>query len=189
MNNSKKSKVESRKSMWVVLFALIIVGFGARLLPHPANFAPIGALALFGGLYLPRRWSILVPCAAMLLSDAVIGFYNWKIMIAVYASFIIMGLIGLAVRKNKKFATILGGTLLGSIIFLVLTNAAVWMFGTMYSHNISGLIQSYTMALPFFKNSLLGDLFYAGIFVGTMETLLYYQKNKITQSTYGKTTL
>jgi len=181
---SHKSQVTSQKYFWVMFSILILVGFGARLLPHPANFTPIGALALFGGLYLPRRWSIIVPFAAMLLSDVVIGFYNWKIMIAVYASFIIMGLIGLAVRKNKKFAAILGGTLLGSIIFFVLTNAAVWIFGTMYTHNISGLVQSYTMALPFFKNSLLGDLFYIGVFVGILELLVYHKKTVINTKIY-----
>jgi len=148
---------------------LIILGFSARLLPHPANFVPIGAIALFSGIYLPKRFTIILPLIAMLVSDIFIGFYSWQIMLAVYLSFTLMTLIGLWVRNNKKFSTVLGGTVLGSISFFLITNAAVWMFGTMYTHNFSGLLQSYTMAIPFFKNSLLGDLFYTGLMVGGFE--------------------
>lgn len=148
---------------------LIILGFACRLLPHPANFAPIGAIALFGALYLPKKYAIIVPLLAMLVSDLFIGFYSWQIMLAVYGGFALMGGIGLLVRKNKKFSTVLGGTLLGSILFFLITNFAVWAFGTMYMHNFAGLMQSYIMAIPFFKNSLLGDLFYVGVMVGGYE--------------------
>ncbi len=148
---------------------LVILGIIARFLPHPANFAPIGAIALFGGLYLPKRWAIILPLLAMFISDIFIGFYAWQIMTSVYIGFVLMGLIGLVVRKNKKFHTVLGGTLLGSILFFLITNWAVWEFGTMYVHNFSGLIQSYIMALPFFRNSLLGDVFYVGVLVGGFE--------------------
>ena len=153
---------------------LIILGLSARLLPHPANFAPITAIALFCGLYLPRRWSIIVPIVAMFVSDIFIGFYDWKIMLAVYFCFILTGLIGSVVQNRKSFATILGGTLSGSILFFLITNLAVWAFGTMYIHNFAGLLECYTMAIPFFRNSLLGDLFFTGILVGTMESVLYF---------------
>jgi len=155
----------------IIAILLIILGFVSRLLPHPANFAPIGAIALFAGIYLPKRLALVLPLATMFVSDIFIGFYDWRIMLAVYGSFAIVGLIGLFVRKNKKFHRILGGTLLGSIIFFIITNFAVWMFGTMYAYNFSGLMECYTMAIPFFKNSILGDLFYTGIFVGTFELL------------------
>lgn len=148
---------------------LIFLGIIARFLPHPANFAPIGAIALFGAIYLPKKYALIVPLFAMFISDIFIGFYSWQIMLAVYSSFALMGVIGLLVRKNKKFHTVLDGTLLGSILFFLITNFAVWAFGTMYTHNFTGLIQSYTMAIPFFKNSLLGDLFYVGILVGGFE--------------------
>ena len=71
---------------------LIALGFIARLLPHPANFAPIGAIALFSGLYLPKRWAIILPLAIMLISDIFVGFYAWQIMLAVYLSFVLAGL-------------------------------------------------------------------------------------------------
>jgi len=166
---------------YLPILLLIILGISCRFLPHPANFAPIGAIALFGALYLPKKWALILPIAAIFISDIFIGFYSLPIMLAVYASFALMGIIGLIVRKNKKFHTILGGTVLGSILFFLITNAGVWAFGTMYTHNLSGLFSSYYMALPFFRNSLLGDLFYVGVLVGGFEfvTLLLHSRNKI----------
>jgi hypothetical protein len=166
------------KNKTILAVLLITLGITCRFLPHPANFAPIMAIALFSGIYLSKKWAITLPLSAMFISDIFIGFYSPKIMLAVYISFAIMGLIGLAIRKNKKFSTILGGTLLGSIIFFLATNTAVWAFGTMYTHDISGLMQSYAMAMPFFRNSLLGNLFYVGILVGSMELISNYYKTK-----------
>lgn len=163
---------------YIIPTLLIILGLSARLLPHPANFAPIGAIALFAALYLPKKYALIIPLIAMFISDIFIGFYSLPIMLSVYIGFTIMSLIGLLVKKNKKFSTIFGGTLVGSILFFLLTNFAVWIFGTMYSHTFSGLIQSYTMAIPFFKNSLLGDLFYSGIIIGGFEFVLSLQTKK-----------
>jgi len=164
---------------YLPIYLLILLGIICRFLPHPANFAPIVAIAIFGALYLPKKWSVILPLAAMFASDIFIGFYTWQIMLSVYFSFILIAGIGLLVRKNKKFHTILGGTLLGSVIFFLLTNFAVWAFGTMYLHNLSGLIQSYYMALPFFRNSLLGDIFYTAILVGGYEFILKYSSKKL----------
>lgn len=161
-----------------IAILLILLGAASRLFPHPANFAPIAAIALFGGLYLPRKYAIIIPLIAMFASDIFIGFYDWKIMLVVYGSFALSGLIGLTVRNIKSFSTILLATTLGAIIFYLTTNAAVWLFGTMYPHTASGLMQSFVLAIPFFKNSLLGDLFYTGILVGAMETVILYQKKR-----------
>lgn len=158
----------------IIAILLITLGISARLLPHPANFAPIGAVALFGGMYLTRRYAMILPLIAMFVSDIFIGFYAWQIMASVYVSFALAGLIGLWVRKNKKLSTIVGGTVLGSILFFLVTNFAVWAFGTMYTHDFAGLTQSYLMAIPFFRNSLLGDLFYTGLLVGTYEAIGYF---------------
>ena len=151
---------------------LIALGVMMRFLPHPANFAPIGAIAVFGGMYLPKRVALIVPLLAVLASDFFIGFYDWKIMLSVYGGFLLMGVIGLFVRKHKKVGNVIGGTLLGSLSFFLITNAAVWMFGAMYASDFAGLMQSYFMALPFFLNSVLGDLFYVGVLVGGMELVL-----------------
>lgn len=156
---------------------LITLGIICRWLPHPANFAPIGAIALFGGIYLPKKLAVIIPLTAIFISDIFIGFYSWQIMFSVYLSFVLMVFIGLKVRKNKKFHTILGGTMLGSVLFFLITNWAVWAFGDMYARDLSGLLTSYYLAIPFFRNSLLGDLFYTGILVAGLE-LIFYLKNK-----------
>jgi len=153
-------------------FILITLGIAARFLPHPANFAPVGAIAIFSGIYLPKKWAIVLPLAAMFFSDLFLGFYAWPVMLSVYASFAVMGLIGLAVRKHKKLSTILGGTILGSVIFFLTTNGAVWAFSNWYEPSLAGLINCYVVAIPFFRNSLLGDLFYTGVLVGAYEVSL-----------------
>ena len=154
--------------------ALILTGLAvaSRLIPHPANFTPIASVALFSGIYLPRRFAMAIPAAAMFISDIFLGFYSLPIMVSVYACFFISAVIGMRVRENKKFRTILGGTLLGSVIFFFATNLAVWAFGGLYAHTLSGLIDCYYMALPFFRNSLAGDIFYTAALVGCMEYII-----------------
>ena len=159
-------------------FILITLGIAARFLPHPANFAPIGAIAIFSGLYLPKKWGVILPLGAMFFSDIFIGFYALPIMLSVYAGFALMALLGLMVRKNKKLSTALSGAILGSVIFYLMTNGAVWAFGSLYPHTAAGLLQSYFMAIPFFRNSLLGDLFYTGALVGAYETVLIWQARR-----------
>lgn len=166
------------KTYYITIILLIIVAVSMRLLDHPVNFTPLGALAFFTALYLPRRYAIVLPIFALCISDIFIGFYAWQMMCAVYGSFIIVALIALYVKKHKSFAYILGGTVLGSILFFLITNMAVWIFGTIYTHDFGGLLQSYYMAIPFFRNSLLGDLFYTSIFVGTMEFMMHTMQIK-----------
>lgn len=131
---------------------------------------------------MPKRLGLMIPLIAMFVSDLFIGFYSWPIMLAVYGSFLVSGLIGQYLKKRKSFFTILGGTLTASIIFFLATNAAVWVFGTMYARDISGLFQSYAMAIPFFRNSILGDLFYVSLLIGITEFVMHYSKNKITKT-------
>lgn len=160
------------------IFILILLGIICRFLPHLANFAPIGAIALFGGLYLPKRWAIILPINAMFVSDLFIGLYSWPIMLSVYSGFVLMGAIGILVRRNKKITTVIGGTLIGSLFFFLITNLAVWQFGSMYEHGWVGLMHCYYLALPFFRNSLLGDLFYVGALAGSYELALYFAREK-----------
>jgi len=162
---------------WFIITLLIIFGFALRLVPHPANFTPIGAIALFGGLYLPKRLALLLPIGVMIISDAFIGFYTWQIMLAVYASFLFMGFIGLWLRNHKSALPIISGTMAGSLLFFIITNGAVWAFGAMYAHTFSGLMQSYLMGLPFFKNTLFGDLLYVGFLVGGFEAIQYFLRS------------
>src|SRR3990172_12722750 len=96
-----------------VAFLLIVVAAFSRLLPHPSNFTPVAAIALFGGVYLDKRLALVVPILAMVVSDYFIGFYGG--MYWVYGSFVLIGVIGLWLRNHKKPLPILGGTLASSI--------------------------------------------------------------------------
>lgn len=171
-----------KKVHFELVLALILMGFGVamRLVPHAANFTPIGAIALFGSLYLPKRIAVALPFGMMVVSDALIGFYDARIMLAVYGSFFAAQLIGLWLRNHKNVFAIAGGTAVSSLLFFFITNAAVWAFGTMYSHTLLGLAQSYVNGLPFFKYTLAGDLFYVAWLVGGFELMrritIWHQK-------------
>ncbi|MBI3193477.1 MAG: hypothetical protein HYZ34_03295 [Ignavibacteriae bacterium] len=149
-------------------FSLILLAALSRLLPHLPNFTPIAALALFGGVYLDKKHTFIVPLAALFISDYFLGFYND--MIWVYASFAAIGLIGLWLRNHHGVATTIGATLFGSILFFIVTNFGVWISSHgMYPQTFSGLIECYIAAIPFFRNSLLGDFAYVTAMFGLYE--------------------
>ena len=154
------------------------MGAAFRLLPHPWNFTPIAAVALFSGVYLGGKYAFSVPLLAMFLSDIFLGFYDWKLMLVVYGSFTLVGLMGLMIKKRKNPMTVLGGTLAASISFFLITNFAVWQFSFWYPKTLSGLFQCYLLALPFFRSALLGDLFYTGVLFGTYELILILVRKK-----------
>ena len=163
----------NNKNTNLVLILITVMASLIRLLPHPANFVPMGALAITSGLYAKNKWQLLLPIGAMFATDYFIGFYDIKVMAVVYGSFLMYAFIGVLVSRNKNFFTVAVGTFSGSVIFYLATNFAVWAFSGMYAHNFGGLMTSYIMALPFFGNSLLGDFFYVGILVGSAEFAIY----------------
>ena len=149
-------------------FVVILLAALSRLLPHPVNFAPITALALFGGVYLDKKHTFIVPIAAMLISDYFIGFYSG--MAWVYASFIAIGCIGLWLRNHRGIGTTIAATFAGSLLFFVVTNFGVWISSQVtYPYTFAGLVQCYVSAIPFFRNSLLGDFVYVGALFGVYE--------------------
>lgn len=173
---SKKGKILE----FLVGAILILLGAISRLLPHPPNFTPISAIALFGSVYFPKKLSLTLPILAMLISDIFLGFYQPSLMLSVYGSFILCLILGFWLKKHKKWHTVLGGSIFCSILFFIITNFAVWAFTSWYPKTIGGFIECYTLALPFFKNSLLGDLFYVTIFFGIYEAAELWIKRKFT---------
>lgn len=155
-------------SVFVVL-GLIVLAAASRLLPHPPNVSPIAAIALLGGASLTLPWSFAIPAAAMLLSDLVIGFDSVPVTLSVYGSFFATVLLGSWLRGRPRPWRLLGASLAGSILFYLVTNAAVWWFSGMYPRTPDGLMLSYFYALPFFRNTLVGDLAY------TVSLFLAYQ--------------
>ena len=162
--------------------AALLVAFGVvlRLLPHPANFAPISAIALFGGVYLSKKTALILPLLAMLIGDFFLGFYELRLGLAVYGSFLLIAGLGLLIKRRKSVFAVAGGALTGSILFFALTNFAVWAFTPWYAKTISGLMSCYLIATPFFKNTLMSDLFYVTIFFGAYELCVWFVKaNKL----------
>lgn len=152
------------------------------LINLPPNFAPIAAIALFAGARIKNRAAaIFIPLFAMLAADAFIGFYDFRIFGSVYISFALSGLIGRAIRKRVTPFRIIGASLFSSTIFFLITNAAVWFFSGMYSKTISGLMESYAMGVPFWRFTILGDLFYTVFIFGT-----HYLVNLWTQQLFTK---
>jgi uncharacterized membrane protein len=152
-------------------FLIIIFAVGIRLLPHPPNMVPIAAMALFGGVYLNKKYSLVIPLVAMFISDIFLGFHST--MPYVYGSFVLTGFIGIWLKKHKTTKNIFCSSLIASILFFVITNFGVWVEGW-YPRSLSGLIECYVMGIPFFKNTVFGDLFYSGLFFGAYELLLYF---------------
>jgi hypothetical protein len=159
------------------LLAVLLVAFAAlsRFIPHPANFTPIAAMALFGGVYFGKRYAFVIPLAAMLVSDYFLGFHN--VLPYVYGSFILIGLIGIWLKGHKSLGWIVGASLTSSILFFIITNFGVWMTGG-YPQNLAGLVECYIVAIPFFRNTLLGDLLYVGVLFGLYETALHFLRLK-----------
>lgn len=144
---------------------MILLAAISRILPHPANVTPITAMALFGGAYFSsRRMAFAIPLIAMFLSDLIIGFHSQLIM--VYLCFIVTVCLGFFLKSRKRFLPISLATLASSILFFIVTNFSVWLFDHLYPKSMNGLWTCYVAAIPFFRNTLFGDLFYVGILFG-----------------------
>ncbi len=167
--NTDKANITEIRFMIRTLFLLALAALAvvSRLVPHPMNFAPVAALALFGGAYFDRRYAFVLPFAVLLVSDAFLGFYTgiaW-----VYGSFFLVGLIGWWLRGRKSVGATAGATLAGSILFFIVTNFGVWLGGNLYTPDLPGLITCYAAAIPFFRNTLAGDAFYVTLLFGLAE--------------------
>ena len=162
---TKQAFLRCNRSRLIFIVALILVGMVARLLPYPPNFSPIGAIALFAGATLGAKFrAALIPLTAMLLSDCWLGMHT--LMPVVYACFLFNVWLGSRVQSRLKPLPVLGVSVSGSIVFYAVTNAACWYVG--YPHTWAGLISCYTLAVPFFQNTLAGDLFFASVLVGSL---------------------
>lgn len=162
---------------------LVLIVVAGRLLPHMWNMTPVVAATLFAGVYLGKRYALIVPAIAMFLSDMFIGFYDLKLLAVVYLSFAAIAGIGFLMKKSVTVGNVLLGSVIASTIFFLLTNWAVWQFSVWYPKTFIGLMQSYAMGIPFFKNALIGDVVYTGIFFGAyaLATRMYFYKAARTQ--------
>ena len=149
----------------LAILTAIVSAAALRLVPHPPNFAPITAMALFSGAYLGRRpLAFVAPLGAMVLSDAIIGFHSG--MPFVYTSVVAIVLLGWFALSRVTVLRLAGAAIASSVLFFVVTNFGTWLLSGMYPLTGSGLAACYVAAIPFFQNTVAGDLFYTGVLFG-----------------------
>jgi len=150
----------------ILAAAMIILAAVLRIVPHPWNFTPIGAMAIFSGaMFRDRRVTFLFPLAALFAGDLFVGLH--RLMPVVYASFLLSVFIGTWLAKRPTILRIGGAVFLGALQFFLVTNFAVWQLFRTYPHTLTGLAACYIAGLPFFANTLAGDALYATLFFGT----------------------
>ncbi|CAN5171778.1 hypothetical protein BH09BAC1_BH09BAC1_29220 [soil metagenome] len=177
---NNNSPTLNRPNVMAVLIMLLIAGI-TRALPHPANFAPMAAMALFGGAYINnRKLAFLLPLVAMIFSDVLLevlfqlnlrefsGIH--ETMFFVYGSIVAITGIGLLLNNRVKPLNVIGGSLAGSILFFIVTNFGVYAMGAT-GHNSTSLITTYALGIPFFQYTVLGDLCYVTLLFGSFELL------------------
>ena len=155
------------------LFTLVLIIFTIamfRLLPHPPNVSPIAAMALFGGAcFSDKRAAFLITFLALLLSDFILGLHDT--MLYVYAGFALTVVIGFWIRKNMNFGRITIAVVGSSVLFFIISNFGAWFTSGLYPMTIDGLMQAYVAAIPFFQNSLLGNIVFSALIFGGFAVL------------------
>ena len=163
------------KPRFTFLTSVVVAAAVSRLIPHPPNFTPMIALALFGGAYFTdKRTAYVVPFAAMVLGDIGLPFLNGyeffaTMRLVVYGSFGLITALGFLLRQDVKLLNVVAASVAGSIVFFIITNFAVWAGGHLYPMTMSGFVACYIAAIPFFNNTLLSALLYSAVLFGSVE--------------------
>jgi len=161
---------KARTDLWMdLILVAFLIGFdvAARLLPHAPGVWPFAASALFAGCTLRRpAISIIVPIAALTLSNVGLAADDWRVIAVVYAATVVPALAGMLVRRWNGALPVIGAMLSCSLIFFVSTNFSVWAFNGMYPMTWEGLVQCYVAALPFLDKTVLGDLLWTAVLFG-----------------------
>ena len=165
--NAEMSQRENLLYRLLLALAIIAIAAALRIAPHPWNFTPVGAMALFSGAVIKdRRLAFAFPLLALFAGDVFVGLYKPGVMLLVYTSFSVSVLIGRWVQDHRSLGRISGATLLGAIQFFLITNFGVWALGNFYPRTFAGLTACYAAGVPFFWNTLAGDAFYSALFFG-----------------------
>ena len=147
---------------WYWIAGLVLLLAFSRLIPHPPNFTPLGAMAILSGAMIKDlRLSIFIPVAAMLISDALIGFHSS--ILYVYAAVIIMAVLSRICLIKYTVTRLAGTAVAASVVFYIVTNFGAWLSHDMYPHTLNGLGQAYVAGIPFFRNTLLSNLMFTAI--------------------------
>ncbi|HKW64452.1 MAG TPA: DUF6580 family putative transport protein [Candidatus Acidoferrum sp.] len=151
----------------LLALGIIVIAAALRIAPHPWNFTPVGAMALFSGAIIrDRRVAFAFPLLTLFAGDVFVGFYKPGVMLLVYTSFLVSVLIGRVLQGRRTVLYISAATLLGSAQFFLVTNFAIWWLLNSYPKTAAGLADCYVAGIPFFWNTLAGDAVYAALFLG-----------------------
>ncbi|MBI5456631.1 hypothetical protein HY969_02725 [Candidatus Kaiserbacteria bacterium] len=152
---------------YIEIALLVFLAAGSRLVPHLPNMTAVGAVALKArARYGPMGLGI--PVLGMLLSDIALGFYDLRLLTSVYASFALSGSLGVFL-KNISLPRLALIPAIGSTIFFLSTNTAVWALSAWYPHTLSGLLACLVAGLPFYCYMLAGDtLFTSFVFAPSL---------------------
>jgi len=184
--STQNHKLNSSFTYLIILAVLIVVGVAGRLLPHPPNFTPMAAIALFAGfIFVKRYMSIVAVVAAMLLTDYFAFGYlspEWfasKSMVVVYLALLFPIVFRGFLQKKLGILRIAGAAFASSTVFFVATNFAVWAFSPMYEKTFAGLVLCYTMAIPFFQNTIAGDMIWSSVIFGAYYAVRHFSKMRV----------
>jgi len=149
-----------------VIVSIIVVLAFYRVLPHPPNVSPVAAMALFGGVYFSdRKLAFIIPLFALVVSDLIIGLHDT--LPFVYGAFSVTVLAGIWLRDKLSLMSVAGTAVAASLLFFVVTNFGAWLFNPgLYPMTSAGLLQSYVAGIPFYANTLAGDLFFTALLFG-----------------------
>ncbi len=157
---------------FLAIISIIFVASLTRLLPHPPNFTPIAAMAIFGGVHFSKKWlAFAVPLLSLLVSDMLLPYGFYEGMVWVYACFAAMVCIGFWIRSNANPVSLVFGSLVASVFFFLASNFGVWIGSNFYTHDFWGLMTCYVAGIPFFRNSILGDLTYTLLLFSAYEVI------------------
>ncbi|MBH75737.1 MAG: hypothetical protein CMP68_01025 [Flavobacteriales bacterium] len=157
------------KNRTLLIITIILIGAFSRIIPHPPNFTAIGAISILGGVYFGKNYlAFLVPILSMLISDFLLGF---NLALSVYLSFLIMIPLGIGIKNKLSNLSVIKTSIYASILFFLVTNLSVWFFSTIYPNNIYGLLICYYAGIPFFFNTLLGNIFFSFSLFGIYELI------------------
>jgi hypothetical protein len=163
-----RTEMTEKRVVWMktgIAAVMVALAAALRIMPHPLNLTPIGAMALFSGSVFKEKWlKFAFPLVALFAGDIAIGFHS--LMPIVYMSFLLNVGIGLWIRENRKISRITLATLLGAVQFFLITNLAVWAAFTTYPKSFAGLLACYAAGVPFFWNTLAGDALYVALLFG-----------------------
>ena len=181
-------KTDKLNVQFGVVAVLIVVAALSRLVMHPPNFTPITGMALFAAAHFSKKyWAFVIPMVALFVSNLIL---NNVVYAAFYDGFVLFGsasifwvflafagiiTLGVLVLQRLTIPRLVGVTFVGSLLFFVVTNLAVWYFGPpFYPKTWAGLVECFTLAIPFYRNMILGDLFYVTALFGSYELLRYF---------------